>query len=133
MANRYYKQKIKDLKEEPPGVHPYTQDLMLSLHEAVIEENRRQSSKKYSLLDERGETFQLDFRRELTGQVYTLIPAGTKVTEANMKWAMDELLASMVDCNFGRWNGSARVRSMDKLREQIRQLGEREGAKENAE
>lgn len=134
MAKTYYpasyRRKLGDLKEEPPGVHPYTQDLMLALHQAVIEENRRQSAKKYSLRDERGETFGLLFWEDYHNQEYTLIPDGTPLNEKNLSWAMSELLSSMEECNFGRWTGSARIRSMDELRAQIQRIGEQGGKRD---
>ncbi len=118
-------------KEEAPGEHPYTQDLMLNLHQAIIEENRRQSSRKYKLSDG-GETFTLTFEEALyPGKEKTMIPPGTPVTEANLTWALSDLRASMKGCNFGRWNGADRERSMEQIQKIIQECREREGAREN--
>lgn len=117
-------------REEKP---PYTQTLMLKLHRDVIEENLRQKAKRYSLRDERGETFSLAYWSDFEQKETVLIPAGTPIIEKNLHWAFSAFLRSMEETNFGRWSGDrGRAEGMERIRQVIRELAERE-KKEAAE
>ncbi len=128
MVMKAYAVKVQGRKAEKPGEHPFVQDLMLSLHETVIEENRRQKAKKYSLRDERGETFSLAYWSDYKATEHVLVPAGTPITENNLHWANKQFLASMEDTDFGRWTGEDRERSMERIQQIIQECKEREEA-----
>lgn len=121
-----YAAKLRGRKAEAPGEHPITQDLLLDLFEAVIEENRRQKVKQYSMRYERGETFSLAYWSAYEAMEHVLVPAGTSVTEDNLHWAAKRFLDSMEDTDLGRWTGADRERSMDRIRQIIRECEERE-------
>lgn len=117
MSNvRKYRYPESGRKIEGPGEYPYTQTLMLVLHQAVIEENRRQRSNEYSLREERGKTFSLSCYSPMRHTEVVLIPPGTSINEANLTWALTELEKAMADTDFGRFTGADRERSMERLR-----------------
>lgn len=113
-------------REEKQGECPYTQTAMLGLHQAVIEENRRQKAKKYSLRDERGETFSLAYWSDYEQKETVLIPAGTPINIGNLELASKELVKSMRGTDFGRWTGADRERSMAEIERLIAELAARE-------
>ena len=116
MEIRKYRPGQPGRKIEQPGEAPYTQTLMLALHQAVIEENRRQKANEYSLRDERGKTFSLTYWSPFQRTEVVLIPAGTPINEKNLTWAVAELEKEMSGMQFGRWSGEDREQSMARLR-----------------
>ncbi len=112
--------------QEPPNV-PVAYELLLELHRDVIEENLAQKAKRYSLRDERGESFSLAYWSDTEHKETVLVPAGTPVTESALYGAMKELLRSMEDTDFGRFSGDrGRAEGMERVRQVIRELEERE-------
>lgn len=130
--SKAYRAAVGRRGQEPPKI-PAAQEFMLELHRDVIEENLRQKAKRYSLRDERGETFSLAYWSDFERKETVLIPAGTPILEKNLHWAFSAFLRSMEETNFGKWSGDrGRAEGMERVRQLIRELEERE-AKEAAE
>ena len=120
-------------KGAEPRELPPAQRFLLELHRDVMEENLRQTAQRYSLRDERGETFSLAFWSDFEQRETVLIPAGTPLVEKNVHRAAAEFLRSMEDTNFGKWSGDrGREDGMERVRQLLRDL-EAQAEKEAAE
>ncbi len=106
-----------------PAELPPAQRFLLELHRDVMEENLRQKAQRYSLRDERGETFSLSYWSGFDQQETVLIPAGTPIVEKNVHRAAAEFLRSMEDTDFGRWSGDrGRADGLERVRQLLREL-----------
>ena len=69
----------------------YEDTQMLVLHELVREANSFQTAEKYSLRDEKGETFSLSFWSDYMHHETVLIPAGTPQVQYKLQLAIDTM------------------------------------------
>lgn len=113
-------------------VRPYEDTQMLVLHELVRHANRFQRSEKYSLVDERGESFSLSFWSDYHVRETVIIPAGTPQAQHKLQLAIDTMRKRIEQLRhaFGRYKleeGRLDGRLEDRLRE-LEQAKERTAA-----
>lgn len=135
MTMKAYAAALKGQNRDPGKLTP-CQITLEALREAIKLENNRQNAVRYSLVDVesfvRGKewTFSLTYEQtSFPGKVIPMIKPDTPVTEGNIHYAAEVFLAAVKDCNLGKWHEESRERSMERIRQIIRECQAREGAK----